>query len=46
MAGLGDHHPESTLGNSGRMLAAAQNYTDVAAQNCTLDDFVAARRGA
>ena len=29
-----------------QLLAAAQNYTDVAAQNCTLDDFVAARRGA
>ena len=29
-----------------QVLAAAQNCTDVAAQNCTLDDFVAARRGA
>ena len=28
------------------LLTAAQNCTDVAAQNCTLDDFVAARRGA
>ena len=25
------------------MLAAAQNCTDVAVENCTLDDFVAAR---
>ena len=31
---------------SSHLLAAAQNCTDVAAQNCTLDDFVAARRGA
>ena len=32
--------------NNPWVLAAAQNCTDVAAQNCTLDDFVAARRGA
>ena len=36
----------STAGTAAEVLAAAQNYTDVAAQNCTLDDFVAARRGA